>query len=88
MSALTHEDIEVVQTIWCDDFKESLPPLQYGGWLRLYSPDIIAEGDKAGHRKVVQVFNTDKRMTSKDAIRYSSAVTRNVKADRGLDADG
>lgn len=85
---VTHEDIEVVQTIWHDHFTNPLPPSQYARWLRLYPPDIIAEGIKAGHRKVVQVFNTDKRMTFKDVIRYSSAVMRNIKADRELDADG
>lgn len=68
---VTREDVEVVRTIWCDHFKESLASSQYAAWLRLYSPDIVAEGIQAGHRRVVQVFNTDKRMTSKDVIRYS-----------------
>ncbi len=85
---VTREDIQVVQTNWCDHFKDSLPPSQYAAWLRLYSPDIIADGIQAGHRKVVQVFNADKRMTSKHVIRYSSAVMRNIKTDRELDADG
>jgi len=35
---VTSEDIEVVQTIWGDHFKESFPPSQYAGWLRLYPP--------------------------------------------------
>ncbi len=56
-------------TIWCDHFKDSLPPSQYAGWLRLYPPDIIAEASSRTPQSGA-MFNTYKRMTSKDVIRY------------------
>lgn len=86
MKTVSRDDLEVVQTIWSDHFKDALPPSQFATWLRIYPVDVIADGIAAGQRKAIQM-NGKKRFTLNDVIHYASAVMRNIKADRELDAE-
>jgi hypothetical protein len=84
-TAISRDDIAVLQTIW-SDLKITGPipkPSQFATWLRLYPIDVVADGLNAGLRWLSRT----KTQPDEAFIRYVSACMRNIKQLRDLDEE-
>jgi hypothetical protein len=83
------EDIELLVRVWHDHFEGGVAkPSWFAVWLRMYPIDIIADSFAATRRAVekAKAAGGKKFETWNDAIKYMSAVMRNKKAEREVDA--